>query len=65
MHIDINGGNLFGGASINDFQVDLNQFIGNSNDILSVICFHITTLHLVVILQASLCWNNFSGFHFL
>lgn len=35
MHIEINGGGLFGGASINDFQVDLDQFIGNSNDILS------------------------------
>ncbi|MBR3350471.1 MAG: hypothetical protein IKG55_10405, partial [Solobacterium sp.] len=35
MHIDINGGGLFGSASINDFQADLDQFIGNSSDILS------------------------------
>ncbi len=35
MHIEINSGGLLGGASINDFQVDLDQFIGASNDILS------------------------------
>ncbi len=35
MHIEINNGGLLGGASINDFQVDLDQFIGASNDILS------------------------------
>ncbi len=35
MHIEINSGGLFGGASINDFQFDLNKFIGTSNDILS------------------------------
>ena len=35
MHIEINNGGLFGGASIEDFQINLDHFIDTSNGILS------------------------------